>query len=156
MNTLNPDNEIGLSLPEKQIDLLKKPTHPEFIEERPGAGGKKLSYVELGYVVAQLNKIFGHIWSFQVIREGMVANQVWVLGELKVMLADGVVITKSQYGSSDIKFKRETEIPIDIGNDYKAAASDALKKCASWLGLASDVYHPNFHQTIEKLKKIAS
>jgi len=29
---------------------------------------------------------------------------------------------------------------VDFGNDMKAAATDALKKCASELGIASDVY----------------
>ena len=31
-------------------------------------------------------------------------------------------------------------IPLDFGNDMKAAVSDALKKCASLWGIAADVY----------------
>jgi predicted glycosyltransferase involved in capsule biosynthesis len=31
-------------------------------------------------------------------------------------------------------------MPLDFGNDLKAAATDAFKKCASLLGVASDVY----------------
>jgi len=34
-------------------------------------------------------------------------------------------------------------IPLDFGNDLKAAASDALKKCAAQLGVAADVYDPD-------------
>lgn len=34
-------------------------------------------------------------------------------------------------------------IPLDFGNDMKAAASDALKKAASQLGIAADVYDPD-------------
>jgi len=31
-------------------------------------------------------------------------------------------------------------MPLDFGNDLKAAATDAKKKCASELGLFADVY----------------
>lgn len=34
-------------------------------------------------------------------------------------------------------------VPLDFGNDMKAAASDALKKCAAQLGIAADVYDPD-------------
>ena len=34
-------------------------------------------------------------------------------------------------------------VPLDFGNDMKAAASDALKKAASQLGIAADVYDPD-------------
>jgi recombination DNA repair RAD52 pathway protein len=145
-----------LSLPQEQIEELRKPTLPQFIEDRQGPGGSRLSYVETGYVIAQLNKIFGHIWSFEVIREGTAANQVWVLGRLKVMLSDGTVLTKEQYGSADIKMKKNTDVPVSLGDDYKGAASDAMKKCASLLGLASDVYHPNFYKTVQQLKAQAA
>ena len=32
---------------------------------------------------------------------------------------------------------------LDYGNDLKAATTDALKKCASELGIASDIYGAN-------------
>ena len=32
---------------------------------------------------------------------------------------------------------------MDFGNDMKAAASDALKKCASQFGLFNDIYRDN-------------
>ncbi len=31
-------------------------------------------------------------------------------------------------------------VPLDFGNDMKAAVSDALKKCASMFGIAADIY----------------
>ena len=38
--------------------------------------------------------------------------------------------------------------PLDLGNDLKAATTDALKKCASELGIASDIYAPNEFKAI--------
>ena len=35
-----------------------------------------------------------------------------------------------------------------MGNDLKAATTDALKKCASELGIASDIYAPNEFKAI--------
>ena len=37
---------------------------------------------------------------------------------------------------------------MDLGNDLKAATTDALKKCASELGIASDIYAPNEFKSI--------
>jgi hypothetical protein len=34
-------------------------------------------------------------------------------------------------------------LPLDFGNDLKAATSDALKKCAAQFGIAADVYDPD-------------
>ena len=44
--------------------------------------------------------------------------------------------------------KRPNE-PLDFGNDMKAATSDCLKKCASLLGIAADVYEAEEFQEIE-------
>ena len=38
------------------------------------------------------------------------------------------------------RYKRGTQDPLNLGNDYKAAATDALKKCAADIGIASDIY----------------
>ena len=39
---------------------------------------------------------------------------------------------------------------LDYGNDLKAAATDALKKCASELGIASDIYGSEEFKEIKK------
>ena len=137
--------EHAIALPQEQINRLKQPTPATCIKRKPGRGGTTLSYVDVGYVTTKLNDIFGHVWTFEVVREGREGAHVWVLGRLRVMLRDGVVLTKEQYGSSDVKVVKATGKPVCLGDDFKAAASDAMKKCASMLGLASDVYFPG-HQ----------
>jgi hypothetical protein len=53
-------------------------------------------------------------------------------------------VSKTQYGSAEIKYTKDKphtpENIIDLADDYKAAASDALKKCASMFGICLDVY----------------
>lgn len=45
-----------------------------------------------------------------------------------------------QNGRADIKYKKGSTEALDLGNDYKASATDCLKKCASKFGIASDIY----------------
>lgn len=66
---------------------------------------------------------------------------LWVTGKLTVHSPDNKFsIIKMQAGSSDIKFLKDSRKPVDIGDDLKSAHTDALKKCASLLGFASDIY----------------
>jgi len=90
-----------------------------------------------------LNTIFGYDWDFVIEDQQIGKLQIWVRGKLtvKVKTPDSErTITKSQYGGKDIAFSKTTGKPLSIGNDLKAAASDCLKKSASLLGIASDVY----------------
>ncbi len=57
-----------------------------------------------------------------------------MLAELTVAL-DGRTVTRQQFGSQKIKRSRSSGTPLDIGFDLKGAATDALKKCASLIGV---------------------
>jgi len=61
-----------------------------------------------------------------------------VLGKLTVYDPEnGTQYSKSHVGSMPVKYKdKEPEVLVDIGNDMKSAASDAIKKCAESLGIA--------------------
>src|SRR5205085_662824 len=55
----------------------------------------------------------------------------------------GQTIVKTQFGGAEIKRHASgprSGRPLSIADDYKAAASDALKKCASLLGIGLDLY----------------
>ena len=97
-----------------------------------------------------------------------VPTQVWALGYLVIKIpgkaitqtdyqADGVtvvrktetktdpiIVTKYAFGGVDIKVWGEKSdnagMIIDLGDDYKSAFADVLKKAGSYLGLWSDVY----------------
>lgn len=122
-----------------QLAFITQKTPPQFIKKRPGPGGVMLSYVEVGFVINTLNQVFGWDWDFRILDQQIGNRQVWVRGELAVRLK-GHTIIKGQYGGSEIKFNRTSGEPVSIADDLKAAASDCLKKCASLLGIAGDVY----------------
>ncbi|MCR4306160.1 MAG: RAD52 family DNA repair protein [Candidatus Daviesbacteria bacterium] len=126
-------------LNQAQLDFIGQKTPRAFIKTRPGPGGKPLSYVEVGYIINTLNQIFGWDWDFRILDQQVGKKQVWVRGELSVR-AKGHTIVKGQFGGADIKLNRISGEPVSIADDLKAAASDCLKKCASMLGIAGDVY----------------
>lgn len=125
----------------KQIMRLVEKTPPSQIYKRPGKGGKQWDYVTVSYVQRVLDYTFGFNWDFDIVEHGKEADHVWVLGRLTVRNPKGTQsIVKTQFGRSEVKHKQGGKEMLDYGNDLKAAASDALKKCASMLGIARDIY----------------
>lgn len=138
------------TLSTKQINALNVRTPRHYLKKRPAkGGGSDWDYVTAGYVKRQLNRIFGHEnWSFEVKSSMSEAFEVatrtgscTILGKLTVYTQRPQPIIKEQFGRAEVKFKKGTTKPLDFGNDMKAAASDALKKCAADLGIAADVYN---------------
>jgi hypothetical protein len=141
MADLIKKEEDQLIPPKTLYTVLNKKTPQKFIKKRMGRGGKYFDYVETGYVIEQLNKAFNNMWDFEIVDKQIEQDKIWVLGKLtvKFMTPFGIqTISKSQFGGSDVK--KSNGIILDLGDDLKAAASDALKKCASLLGIAKDVY----------------
>ena len=114
-------------------DILTRPFPPELVKQRQGQGGKTLSYVETHAVIARLNEGCD-AWSFEVVEHQVLDEEVIVVGKLN---ADGVV--KSAFGGSAITRDREGR-PVSIADALKGAASDALKKAASLLGVGLELY----------------
>jgi hypothetical protein len=127
------------SLNANQLALLMKRTPDKFVRTRPAKGGGAWTYVSGGYIRKVLNLMFGWDWDFEVLSEVVQANQVIVKGKLTCRV-NGRAIVKTQFGCKEIMYKRGTQDPLNLGNDYKAAATDALKKCAADIGIASDIY----------------
>jgi len=125
---------------EKQVIQMVQRTPAQHIYKRPGKGGQVWDYVTGTYITKVLNFTFGWNWDFEVISHGKEGDQIWVHGKLIVKDDSGHTISKSQFGRADIKINKSTNKPLDYGNDLKAASTDALKKCASLLGIASDIY----------------
>src|SRR5262249_15063186 len=104
---------------------------------RDSRGGVELEYITGEQCVSRLNQVLGPTnWSFLVREHGInaEADEVWVLGELTVTL-DGSTANRQQFGSQKIKRGRQAGTPIDVGFDLKGATTDALKKCASLVGV---------------------
>jgi hypothetical protein len=145
-----------------QVNLILKTTPKEHVYQRPAKGGGTWDYVTGVYVEKVLNLLFGWNWDFQVIHFQFMpdAEQVIVQGRLTGRVADRTVV-KEHFGRADEKYKHvqvvdengmivyneqgkpklvKSNVPLDLGNDYKAAATDALKKCASLFQIAGDIY----------------
>ena len=114
--------------------VLEKPFAPGQIRQRKGRNGV-LDYVEGHSVIARLNEAFEGAWSFEVAWHEIREDEVLVLGRLT---ADGIV--KTQFGASAVTRDRETRAALSLGDDLKAAATDALKKCATFLGVGLHLY----------------
>jgi hypothetical protein len=100
-------------------------------------GGVRLKYVSGEQVVSRLNEVLGvGGWSFRILSHAIhtEADEVWMLGELVAQIGDNTVV-RQQFGSQKLRRSRTTGAPLDIGFDLKGAATDALKKCASSLGV---------------------
>lgn len=141
---------------ENQLAFLMGKTPAHHIYERPAKGGGKWNYVTGVYVTKVLNYVFGWNWDFQIVDKGREGDLVWVQGRLQIRDKNGNVrIIKEQFGRADIKFKKNSKDPLDYGNDLKAASTDALKKCASELGIAGDVYGKNEFKDIGRKDDVA-
>ena len=116
-------------------EILEAPFPDEEIRTRKGTFGKQLAYAEVHNYIARLNLAFAGDWSFDITEHKVQDNEVMVLGKLTA--GD---IHKSAFGCSTITTSRDSGERVSVGHDLKAAASDALKKCCSLLGLGLHLY----------------
>lgn len=159
---------------QNQVQKLFNSTPARSKYTRPGKGGGQWTFIKIGYVRRVLDSIFGYNWDFDIETTtgeafdvakmtGYCVVKGTLTGRVEVD-KQWVTIKKTQYGRAEVKFLTETKNdvkslkineftgapqPLDFGNDMKAAASDALKKCASLLGIGADVYDPDEFMQIE-------
>lgn len=143
---------------DKQLLFMLGRTPAEHISKRKAKGGGEWNYVTGVYFKKILNYVFGWMWDFQIIDKGREGDHIWVQGRLTINNKAGKkMIVKEQFGRSEVKYMRgkphKPENMLDYGNDLKAATTDALKKCASELGIASDVYGKNEFNQIQREDK---
>jgi len=152
-----PQNEIEIFIPETGIvpqnltnELIEKhpgtievllsmqQTNPDEIQTRPGPAGTIVRYVSGDYMQRCLNYASLFDWDFEVVesREDFIDDKTHfsVFGKLTVRTTEGKTISKTQWGSQILKAGQE------VGDALKGATTDSLKKCASMLGIARDVY----------------
>ena len=142
-------------LSEKQLLHILQKTPKNHVYRRVGKGGIEFEYVTGTYIKKVLNYTFGWMWDFEIKDHGREKDMVWVLGRLTIKDKKGTpMIVKEQFGRADVKYyKDRTKGELDFGNDLKSAATDALKKCASELGIASDVYGKQEFKEIQEVDK---
>jgi hypothetical protein len=114
-------------------EVLTKPFRVDQLRERPGPKGRKLRYVDVTAVIERLSEGCDQ-WSFEIVHHEVKDGEAIVLGKLT---ADGVI--KTAFGGSRVTVDEDGAI-VSIADDLKAAASDALKKAASMLGVGLELY----------------
>ncbi len=114
--------------------LLEKPFAPAQIRQRKGRNGV-LDYVEGHSVIARLNEALEGAWSFDITHHEIREDEVLVIGRLA---AEGV--TKMAFGTSQVTREKGSGLVVSLGDDLKAAATDAMKKCATFLGVGLHLY----------------
>ena len=124
--------------------IMSQETPREAIRTRPGRGGRVLLYTDGAYVIRTLNEAFKWNWDFETDHEeilwiGERPFEVRCRGKLIIRAGD-TTITKMQYGCQPIEMLKDGSAPVSLGDAFKGAATDALKKCASLLGIALDLY----------------
>jgi len=121
-----------------RVELYGRLTAPFEATFRDIRGGVELEYITGEQAISRLNEAFGVAnWSFRILEHGINsdADECWALGEITAQIDDRMVV-RQQFGSQKVKRSRASGTPLDIGFDLKGAATDALKKCASLLGVA--------------------
>lgn len=131
-----------MGLHDKVCDKLKEPLEAY---TRKGPGGT-YSYYKGSDVIRRLNEAFGHSWSSEKIETVVIEDQVLLLLSLTVFV-EGDTIIHQGYGSALIVRRGDTNKIIDIGNTYKSAFTNALKKAAEQFGIGlggeEDIIRPN-------------
>jgi hypothetical protein len=120
---------------------LENPFIPDQIKHRKGNFNRTLAYIEAPAIITRLNDAFDAAWSFEILEHHILQEEVLVLGKLT---AEGIV--KTQFGSSQITRKKDTAEIISLGDDLKVAATDALKKAATLLGVGLQLYSEETRQ----------
>ncbi len=127
----------GASTEPVEGELYARLATPFDVTFRDLRGGVELEYITGEQATTRLNQTLGFLaWSFRVLEHGIhaEADECWVLGELTVTI-EGRTVSRQQFGSQKVKRSRSSGTPLDIGFDLKGAATDALKKCASLVGV---------------------
>jgi hypothetical protein len=124
---------------------LSAPFPADAVKNRRGNFGKPINYVDGAAIIARLNDCFDNNWNFTIVEHHVLATgEVLVLGRLG---AFGVV--KEAFGRGMPAVSRETGEVLSEADAYKAAATDALKKCATMLGVAAYLYADDVPEQVE-------
>ena len=136
-------------------DMSRLTESPGQMKRHPHSGA---NYYDGEQIISHLNYALGpHMWDFHWMDRGLDADadEVWVIGRLTARMivddpnGEGYVTettVKEEVGWKAVSRKRETAATYQLGDDYKGAATDALKRCARLLGVGLDAWSKDAHQ----------
>ena len=123
----------------KHQKVSEEPTPSDVVKSRNG-----FDYVDEGYMRWRLNQHYP-IWSWEVIKYETLGDKAIVVhGRLKIM-DEGVPRSFDSVAAHRIAVSRNGSGYVDLGNDLKAANSDAFKVAVNRLcNVADDVYRKQY------------
>lgn len=110
---------------------------PQEMERTLNKGGTNLTYIPVSEVINRLNKVLGvDKWSFTIVRcERDAIDPDFVVAHVRLVWdTNGLPISRDGIGGQKIKRTKQGSI-VDLGDEFKGAISDALKKAAQTLGV---------------------
>jgi hypothetical protein len=131
------------------LKRLQEPFEADAIHSVPGPGGQSYNYAKAHYVIKRLIDVFGLKWSAKTINTPLIntdpaSHKQWITMGVRVAVEiDGQVWEKDGWDSVEIKTYSKGYKEghwIDLGNNYKQAYSQALKKAVTQLGIALYLY----------------
>lgn len=119
-------------------------TQKDFIKKRPKRGGGTVNYIEGWYVKQILNIATKFQWSSYIDGSLKDGDFIVVWGRVEITI-NGQKYTQSAFGRNEIKYMKQLDakgnrVPVDLGDAYKSAHTDMIKKAANNWGIAMDVY----------------
>lgn len=121
----------------KEIYGLLSEQFPREMERSLNKGGTNLTYIPVSEVITRLNKVLGvDKWSFTIVRcERDAIDPDFVVAHVRLVWdTNGLPISRDGIGGQKIKRTKQGSI-VDLGDEFKGAISDALKKAAQTLGV---------------------
>jgi len=124
---------------QKHQQVSETPTPSDVVKSRNG-----FDYVDEGYMRWRLNQHYP-IWSWEVVKYETLGDKAIVVhGRLKVV-DEGVPRSFDSVAAHRIAVSRNGSGYVDLGNDLKAANSDAFKVAVNRLcNVADDVYRKQY------------
>lgn len=113
---------------------------PKEVERQLKKGGASLTYIPVSEVISRLNKVLGFDgWSYEIIKcERDALDPDFIVAHVRMTVFPDsdkfVSVTKDGFGGQKIKRTKNGDI-VDLGDEFKGAVSDALKKAAQALGV---------------------
>lgn len=104
--------------------------------------GTELSYIPISEIITRMNRVFGPTgWCYEVLSCGRDATDPdWVISHVRVTIVEATSREKwtvnhhDGFGGVKVKRTKQGDI-VDLGDEFKGATSDALKKACQHFGV---------------------
>ena len=123
-----------------QIQSELNEPFPKEVERQLKKSGAQLTYIPVSEVINRLNKVLGiDGWSYEIIKcERDALDPEFIVAHVRMTVYTDSArcgsTTKDGFGGQKIKRTKQGEI-VDLGDEFKGAVSDALKKAAQAIGV---------------------